>query len=211
MDPKRSEPLLPAHLSASCDGREAAWASSRQHANKASGAGSTASSRCRQRIWWSAIRAAAEAPPPGAGLRPNPPPAPPSDGRAAAHTARLTRDSGAGLLHTTSRTRGTISGSGDAGEDDEGIAGDFKRDVLEIMLAGTPDSNEAAVRLRTAFTVAENQGFVHPIFLVARAGRSGLRYDENAYIIAGSMIDGRSVLVEMLFMKADLRRGRLPQ
>ena len=79
-----------------------------------------------------------------------------------------------GLRIQRPEREGRLSRSGDAGEDDEGIARDFERDVLEIVLAGAPDANEAAVCLRTACTVAANQGFVHPIFLV-REGRNGLR------------------------------------
>jgi hypothetical protein len=43
------------------------------------------------------------------------------------------------------------------------------------VLAGASDAHDTTVCMRTAFTVAANQGFVHPIFLVARAARNGLR------------------------------------
>ena len=40
-----------------------------------------------------------------------------------------------------------LSGSGHAGEDDQRIAGNFERDVLEIVLAGSANPHEAVVGL----------------------------------------------------------------
>src|SRR5436190_23336641 len=61
-----------------------------------------------------------------------------------------------------------LSRSGHAGEDNKGIAGNLKRDVLEVMLAGSADLHEAAVGYRVTSGLAADQRLFHPDLLAAR-------------------------------------------
>src|SRR3954462_11650478 len=69
-----------------------------------------------------------------------------------------------------------LSRSGHAGEDNKGVAGNLKRDVLEVMFAGSADLNEAAVGFRVRSGPAADQRLFHPDLLAAqRAAAASIR------------------------------------
>jgi hypothetical protein len=62
-----------------------------------------------------------------------------------------------------------LSRSRHAGEDNQGVAGNLERDVLEIVLAGSANPHEAVVDLDIPSAFTADQQFIHPNFLGARA------------------------------------------
>ena len=100
-----------------------------------------------------------------------------------------------------------LSGSGDAGEDDERVAGDFERDVLEIVLACSANPHESTVGFCIPFAFSANQRLIHSTFLAAR-GRS-LRFDkESLREMTGSAASARHVVLQVDCPYTDVARLR---